>query len=219
MTSKNSSNADSYSGAPKAGAPLKKILVHMCCGPCSIIPLKNILKEEFEVHGYFYNPNIHPRGEFEKRLNGTKELAAHMGLDVLCDEEYRAVDFIRGMIESVDGATDEAGNPPEHTRCTYCYADRLEATAKAAKVHGYQAFTSSLLYSKYQNHAEIIELAEGIAAKYGVEFFYRDFREGWVEGIEKSKEIGLYRQKYCGCVYSLIDRYPKKYKKKRQAKQ
>ena len=216
MTSRSSSKTGGYSEAPVAGTPLKKILVHMCCGPCSIIPLKDLLKEEFEVHGYFYNPNIHPRAEFVKRLNGTKELAAYMELDVLYDEEYRAVEFIRGMIDSVDGRTDEAGRPPEHDRCTYCYAERIEATAKAAKVNNYQAFSSSLLYSKYQNHAEIIELAEGLAEKYGVAFFYRDFREGWVEGIEKSKEIGLYRQKYCGCIYSLIERYPKKYKKKAQ---
>ncbi len=220
MTSKNSFNpiASSAVKAPNDGAntlkPLSKILVHMCCGPCSIVPLKNILREEFEVHGFFFNPNIHPRAEFLKRLNGTKELAAHMGLHVLYDEEYRAVEFIRGLIGSVDGRTDQDGKPPEGERCSYCYSERLEATAKAAKAKGYEAFTSSLLYSKYQNHGEIIELAEGLSLKYGVDFFYRDFRDGWVEGIVESKEIGLYRQKYCGCIYSKIERYSKKKKVK-----
>ena len=199
---------------PSATIALKKILVHMCCGPCSIVPLKEVMKEEFELHGFFYNPNIHPRAEFNRRLEGTKQLASHMGLDVLYDEEYRAVDFIRGMIDSVDGAQDDLGNPPEGERCNFCYSDRLEATARAAKEHGYDAFTSSLLYSKYQNHAGIIELAEEFSRKYGVDFFYRDFRAGWAEGIEKSKEIGLYRQKYCGCIYSKIDRYTKKKKAK-----
>ncbi len=205
-----SSSRNSFETAPAPSGntdPLKKILVHMCCGPCSIVPLKEVLTEEFDVHGFFYNPNIHPRAEFERRLEGTKQLASHMGLDVLYDEEYRAVDFIRGMIDSVDGAVDDTGKPPEGERCTFCYSERLEATAKAAKEHGYQAFTSSLLYSKYQNHAEIIELAQELARKYGVQFFYRDFRVGWVEGIEKSKEIGLFRQKYCGCIYSKIERY------------
>ncbi len=187
-----------------------RILVHMCCGPCSIYPLKIILKEKSQVFGFFHNPNIHPYSEFKKRLSAVKKLAALLSLEVIYDEEYRPMAFIKGMKASLDSGDQGIGKPPEGPRCVYCYSERLEATARAAKINGFDAFSSSLLYSKYQNHEEIKRLALGFAEKYGVDFYYEDFRPGWQSGIGQSKEMGLYRQQYCGCIYSKMERYSKK---------
>lgn len=193
-----------------------RVLVHMCCGPCSIYPLKTILKERAQVFGFFHNPNIHPYSEFKLRLAAVKKLAALLSLEVIYDEEYRPTAFIKGMKASLNQGGHAgpggpgSGKPQEGPRCSYCYSERLEATARAAKANGFDAFSSSLLYSKYQNHEEIRRLGAGFAEKYGVGFYYEDFRPGWFDGIEQSKEMGLYRQKYCGCIYSRMERYSKK---------
>ncbi len=94
-------------------------------------------------------------------------------------------------------------------RCEHCYRMRLDAVAAETRNRGFQLFTSSLLYSKYQNHDLIRGVADEMARERGVEFYYEDFRAGWREGIVKSKELGLYRQQYCGCIFSERERYEK----------
>ncbi|HHL39561.1 MAG TPA: epoxyqueuosine reductase QueH [Deltaproteobacteria bacterium] len=183
---------------------MKRVLVHMCCGPCSIYPVKKMLEGEAEVTGYFHNPNIHPESEFRRRLDAVKRLAMLMRLDILCDEEYRPEEFVA---EVVGPHARDSRHPPFGERCRRCYALRLEATARLASSRGFDAFTSSLLYSRYQDHEAVRAEGERAARVHGVEFLYRDFREGWREGVEKSKEYGLYRQKYCGCIYSRFERY------------
>lgn len=190
------------------GAPAR-MLVHMCCGPCSIIPLKSILSGKAEVWGFFHNPNIHPRSEFLKRLEAVKALARLLSIDLVCHEEYRPMEFIKGMKEA---APSEDNFPPKGTRCSYCYSVRLEETARAARTGGFDAFSTSLLYSTSQKHEEIRSLGLALAEKYGVRFYYDDFRNGWQQGIDESKSMGLYRQKYCGCMYSRIERYSEKNK-------
>lgn len=182
----------------------------MCCGPCSIVPLKEVLKERAEVWGYFHNPNIHPRAEFQKRLNAAKKLASIMRLKVLFDEEYTPRAFIKGVKATGDGSRAFG------ERCVYCYSSRLEAVAKKAAELGFDAFTSSLLYSRYQDHEDIKRAGREFAEKYGVEFFYEDFRTGWIEGIEESRRLELYRQKYCGCIYSKVERAEEKRVKKEE---
>ncbi|MFQ5442846.1 MAG: epoxyqueuosine reductase QueH [Thermodesulfobacteriota bacterium] len=201
-------------GAKKKGR-VKKILVHMCCGPCSIYPLKVIMKEEAEITGFFHNPNIHPLSEFRSRLGAVKKLSRLMGLDVIYDEEYRPTSFIRNVKILTGKDAGEAKRPPFAERCAYCYSSRLEETARAGFELGFDAFTTSLLYSKYQNHADIVSRGFELEKKYGVEFFYRDFRGGWYEGINESRALGLYRQKYCGCIYSKIERDEEKRLRKR----
>lgn len=186
--------------------PSPRILCHVCCGPCSIFPLKTLLGENVEVWGFFYNPNIHPYAEFKRRLEATKTLSALLSVKMLYNEEYRPVEFTREMKASVGGVK----YPPYKERCAYCYSTRLEATAKAAKEGGFDGFTTSLLYSRYQMHDEIKKAGEELAGRYGVAFYYADFRAGWQAGIDESKAMGLYRQKYCGCIYSKIERYAKK---------
>ncbi len=94
-------------------------------------------------------------------------------------------------------------------RCTYCYEHRVEETARFAAEHGYEAFTSTLLASVYQNHEKIAEAAERFGEQYGVKFLYRDFRPNFRAGNQRARELGFYMQKYCGCVFSEADRYQK----------
>ncbi|KPJ63656.1 MAG: hypothetical protein AMJ45_07115, partial [Syntrophobacter sp. DG_60] len=97
----------------------------------------------------------------------------------------------------------------EENRCRFCYHTRLEATAQVAKKGKFDAFTTTLLYSKFQDHELIIDIGKSLAKRYGVSFLYEDFRAGWKEGIEVSKELNMYRQQYCGCIYSEKERFCK----------
>ncbi len=182
-----------------------KILMHLCCGPCTAYPLAVLRDQGHDVSGYFYNPNIHPFREFARRLAALKELAAGTGLGVAYVEEYGLTEYLRQVVHH------------EEKRCLLCYEMRLTAAARHARETGADAFTSSLLYSKYQQHALIRSAGERLAAEYGVAFYYQDFRIGWQQGIDMAVAMGLYRQPYCGCIYSERERYDPKLKKKRKA--
>jgi epoxyqueuosine reductase len=172
-----------------------KILLHICCGNCAIFPLDVLRSHQHQVHGLFFNPNIHPYQEFQRRREAAEQFARLSDLPVVWHDQYLLEDFLAAVSAA-----------PEQ-RCTYCYASRLEHTARTAAAEGFDAFTSSLLYSRYQRHEDIRELGEKLAQRYGVAFFYKDFRRGWQQGITASKAMGLYRQQYCGCIYSEKDRY------------
>ena len=174
-----------------------KLLLHICCGPCLIYPLKALRAEGFSVDGYFYNPNIHPYTEFKARMEAMEKYAASEGLRVASEVGYDMEEFLRRAVRHEDD------------RCGSCYEMRLRKTAQCAKDSGYDAFTSTLLYSKYQNHDLIVQIADVLARDIGIEFMYQDFREGWREGQETSRVIGMYRQKYCGCIYSEKERFLK----------
>lgn len=181
------------------------ILLHICCGPCTAYPLKVLREEGHEVQGWFHNPNIHPYQEFRRRLAALEEFSAARNLVVEYDREYGLREFLRQVVFH------------EEARCLKCYEMRLTKVAQRAKETGADAFTSTLLYSRYQNHAALKSLGERLAAEYGVAFYYRDFREGWQEGIDQSIEMGLYRQPYCGCIYSEEERYdPARRRKKKE---
>ncbi len=172
-----------------------KILLHICCAPCTIYPLRKLREEGHGVQGLFYNPNIHPYVEYRKRLDAVEEYAGAERLEVVRPEEYGVEDFLRNVVFR------------EKDRCRYCYEDRLAYAARVAAEGRFDGFTTTLLYSKFQNHALIKTLGEELARRFGVAFHYRDFREGWAEGVRISKERGIYRQQYCGCIYSEKDRY------------
>ncbi len=175
-----------------------KILLHICCANCAIYPLSRLKEESAEVVGYFFNPNIHPYLEYQKRLNTLKQYGEISKLEVLYCDEYRLEEFLRNV----------ASRPEE--RCHYCYTSRLEATAREAKQNHFDRFSTTLLYSIYQKHELVKEIGERIARETGVPFHYEDYRVGWKKGVEISKALGLYRQPYCGCIYSEKDRYLKK---------
>jgi predicted adenine nucleotide alpha hydrolase (AANH) superfamily ATPase len=172
-----------------------KLLLHICCAPCLVYPLGTLTQDGHELTGCFYNPNIHPSREYLKRLDTLRDYADQQALTVLWPEAYDMEAFLHRV------ALGEAD------RCDICYEMRLEYTAGLAKKRGFDGFTTTLLYSRYQKHDRIRAVAERLALKYGLSFHYRDFRIGWSEGIRISKEIGMYRQPYCGCIYSEKERF------------
>lgn len=174
------------------------LLLHICCAPCTIYPLKILRGEGMGVTGFFYNPNIHPYLEFKRRLDTLKEYSRQAELDVIYDETYYLREFLREVVGHED------------KRCGFCYTLRLREAAKVARKEKYDVFTTTLLYSRYQQHELIIKMAEDIAKEYSIPFYYRDFREGWQEGIDRSKALNLYRQPYCGCIYSEQERYDRR---------
>jgi predicted adenine nucleotide alpha hydrolase (AANH) superfamily ATPase len=174
-----------------------KLLLHTCCGPCSIYPVE-VLGGEAEVTGYFFNPNIHPYTEWRARRETLASYARSIDLPVLFDDGYLLEEFIRGVVNRED------------TRCSFCYAMRLKRTAEVAAREGFDAFSTTLLVSPYQKHQLIREIGEAVAGEAGVAFHYRDFRPGYRGAVERSRELAMYRQKYCGCIYSEKERYLKK---------
>jgi predicted adenine nucleotide alpha hydrolase (AANH) superfamily ATPase len=177
-----------------------KIFFHICCAPCALYPYYRMREEGMEPTGYFYNPNIHPYTEYKKRLDTVKEFSLRTGLDVICRDSYDLDEFL--SLTAGTGAN----------RCEHCYRMRLDAAGAAARENGFGTFTTSLLYSKYQKHDLITGIAKETATEHGIEFYYEDFRRGWREGIVESKAMGLYRQQYCGCIYSERERYQAKIK-------
>ncbi len=176
-----------------------RILLHICCGNCAIYPVKVLREQNHEITGYFYNHNIHPYQEFRQRLETTKEYAQQVELPVTYDEDYLLEEFLAAVADD-----------PEN-RCDYCYRSRLLATARRASAQNFTGFTTTLLYSRYQKHQEIIDFGHQLAKEFDLTFLDQDFRTGWNDGIQISKQMGLYRQQYCGCIYSEKDRYaPKK---------
>jgi len=172
-----------------------KILLHICCANCGIYPLERIKERGDEVVGYFFNPNIHPYQEYQKRLESLRQYSENVGLEVVYRDEYLLEEFLRNVSQR-----------PEE-RCQYCYSIRLEATAQEAKKRGLDQFSTTLLQSTHQNHQLIKETAERVAKEVGIPFYYEDFRKGWKRGVEVSRAMGLYRQQYCGCIYSEKERY------------
>lgn len=174
-----------------------KILLHICCAPCTIYPLEALRKETGRIEGLFFNPNIHPYLEYRKRLETLREFAKHASLAVEEAEDYPMEDFLR--------KTSFMGQD----RCSYCYEVRLRRTAAHARKGLFDAFTTTLLYSRHQKHDLIRQTGEAIAREMKVPFYYHDFRTGWEEGVRKSKEMEMYRQKFCGCIFSEKERFYK----------
>ena len=172
-----------------------RILLHICCAPCTIYPLRALREEGGEVSGVFINPNIHPYQEYRKRLETLEVYAGQEELPVVREDAYPLEDFVRQVAFR------------EEERCRYCYTLRITRAAQIARRDRYDAFTTTLLYSRYQKHDLIRSIAECAALRQGIPFLYRDFREGWSEGVRISKEIGMYRQSYCGCIYSEKERF------------
>lgn len=148
-----------------------------------------------DVTGYFFNPNIHPLTEFNKRLATLENFAQVSLLPLTIDKEYDLEAFLKGALEC------------GKDRCLFCYRIRLEKTFQKAVDDKVDAVTTTLLYSKYQRHDDIKVIGEELADNHGVRFLYRDFRAGWKEGVEESKRLNMYRQQYCGCIFSERDRY------------
>jgi predicted adenine nucleotide alpha hydrolase (AANH) superfamily ATPase len=155
----------------------------------------------------WYNPNIHPYTEYKNRRDTLSQYAAAQGLNLDMAGEYGLRLFIRGALPRLEeGAGDSGGEG----RCAWCYRIRLEKTAALAAERGYDGFCTTLLISPWQNHEAIGRIGQETAEKYGTVFLYRDFRPRFREGQKKAREMNLYMQKYCGCIFSEEERYLKK---------
>ncbi len=175
----------------------KKLLLHTCCAPCTTFVRGALEKEGYDVTGFFYNPNIHPYTEYEKRLTAMKLYSIETDFTVVYLDLYDIDNFFEMIFKKSE------------KRCLYCYMLRLHRTAAYAKEKGFDRFSTTLLLSPYQQHDLIAEAGNIVSKKIGIPFLYRDFRPGYKKSVEISKEMNLYRQKYCGCLYSERDRYRK----------
>ena len=176
-----------------------KLLLHICCGPCSIYPFEVLEKEGFSViAGFFYNPNVHPYGEYIARKSTMEDYARKRGFRVFF-HKYDMKNFFRNI----------CGSEEHGARCKICWRMRLEEAARFASQNGYTHFTTTLLVSPYQDQKEVRKTGEVAAKKYGVEFISRDFRDGFRLAQDKAKDEGMYRQKYCGCLFSEQERRKK----------
>ena len=173
-----------------------KLLLHTCCAPCSVYCIDSLRKKDIEPTVYWFNPNIHPYMEYKARRDCLKEYTKSINVEAIFEENYGLRDFCKNVVNNLD------------TRCQdYCYPVRLEQTAKYAKENGFDTISTTLLVSPYQKHEILANIAEQIAKKYDLQFLYRDFRVGFREGQAKARELGLYMQKYCGCIFSEESRY------------
>lgn len=177
-----------------------KLLLHICCAPCAVAITDKIQTDhEIDLHGLYYNPNIHPVEEFNKRKKSVEDLSEIYNMPITFDDE----DKLEYWREILGGEKKD--------RCKTCYSIRMEQSAKYAKENGFDAFTTSLLISPYQDHELLRLTGENMAVKYGLSFYYEDFRELYRKGREISRAKGFYMQKYCGCMYSYSESdHPKK---------
>ncbi|OIN98954.1 MAG: hypothetical protein AUJ49_12210 [Desulfovibrionaceae bacterium CG1_02_65_16] len=186
------------------------ILLHACCGPCSITCILRLRDMGLAPTLYFYNPNIHPLSEYLRRREGLIAVAGRLSVPVILPDQQDPGDaFPAPWLSRIASLGDAMADMAR--RCPLCYDIRLARAASTARALGFVRFSTTLLYSKYQNHQAILE-AGARHAEASLEFVGEDFRPGWQEGIRLSKEWGIYRQQYCGCVLSEFDRYQKKIK-------
>lgn len=175
----------------------KKILLHICCAPDGSVPVPDLIDEGWSVIGYFYGSNIHPCDEYARRLEAVKKLVSHNAIDCQIPA-YSPDEWLR----NVKGLENE---PEGGKRCTECFRTQFNAAASAAKSLGCEYMSTTLTISPHKNVNLINELGQSIAASHGLKWENRIWRKnnGFLRSVKLSKELGLYRQNYCGCVFSI----------------
>lgn len=177
-----------------------KLLMHSCCGPCSTECI-NRLKDYFDITVIYYNPNIEPKSEYEKRKSEQIRFLNEVNIPLM-DADYEN-ELYRDKTKSLQ-------NEPEGgARCSVCFLLRLEYTAKKAIENNYDYFTTTLTVSPHKNSQVINKIGERVGKEIGIKYLYADFKkkDGYKKSIEYAKEYNLYRQNYCGCLYSKEDVY------------
>ena len=174
----------------------KKILLHACCAICSGYPISLLKDMGYSVIVYFYNPNIFPYTEYQKRLEAEKTLCEHFGVELIVGE-YNPSEYY----EYVKGLEDE---PEKGARCDKCFKLRLTKTAELAKSLGIKEFTTSMVISPHKNYEKLTKIGNSIADKYSIEYLSTNFRkqDGFLKTNQISKSLNLYRQNYCGCKFA-----------------
>ena len=190
---------------------LRKLLMHCCCAPCftyieNDIKLNGILnedgkKEKVDLTACFYNPNIHPRVEYERRKNAFIKFCKIKECKNVIIDEYNMKDYVRFVVENV-------GKDKKYkVRCEYCYYMRLKKVFEYAKENEFDVVATTLTISPYQNHTLIEKAGRRLEKEYGVKYLTTDYREHFREGQNMARELGIYMQKYCGCIFSFEERY------------
>ena len=174
---------------------MSTLLLHACCGPCSTYTVEHLRGQGYELTALWYNPNVHPFQEHQLRLESMQRLAQAVDLPMIVLEGYDFVLYLRAVVGR------------ESERCLHCFRLRLTKTAELAKQDGFDAFTTTLLISPYQKHELLRQIGEDVAAETGIPFLYQDLRPGFSQSRKLSKEYNLYRQQYCGCIYSEWERH------------
>lgn len=173
-------------------SPTEKLLLHICCAPCATVPIKRLEERGFEVMGFFYNPNIQPPSEYKLRMKQLNKL----NIQVIYGEyePWRWFQLTRGYYDEPEGGK----------RCVICIRMRLEQTALMAKKLGIKYFTTTLTVSPYKNADMINAIGYELGITYGINFLQENFkkRDGYKESIRIAKALNLYRQHYCGCIFS-----------------
>jgi len=178
-----------------------KLLLHACCGPCSSYVVE-YLSKYFDITIYYYNPNTYPEAEFNRRLDELNKFINNFNNKIkVIEENYNPIEFYNN-IKGLEHLGEKS------RRCYNCYKLRMNKAALYAKENNFAYFTTTLSISPYKNANWINEIGSKLENKIGVKYLYSDFKkkDGYKRSLELSKEYGLYRQEYCGCVYSKEER-------------
>ena len=184
-----------------------KLLLHACCADCALKFLEGAKNEDLEATIYYYNSNIHPRAEYTARLKAMQQVAAEKNVKIIIPD-WKPKDYFEKIKPTPNPSLDKEGrtNLDRPNRCIKCWNLRLEATAKYAHENGYDTFSSTLVTSEYQDQEKIEKIAINMANKYKIKFWKPK------EMCCDLKTSGFYKQFFCGCVYSMKERYEEKYK-------
>jgi predicted adenine nucleotide alpha hydrolase (AANH) superfamily ATPase len=165
-----------------------------------VYPFAELIRAGHQPTGFWYNPNIQPYREYRQRLEALRQFEEQSGFDIVYVDSYDLEGHLRKVMADLE------------RRCWHCFDMRLSRTAEYARDNGFDAFTTTLLVSPYQNHDFIAEVGAKLQMEYDVRFYGADFEVGYREGKQKAYEMGLYMQKYCGCIFSERERYEKRKK-------
>lgn len=171
-----------------------RVLLHACCGPCLLEPIDD-LSSEHEVTVAYANPNIHPAQEYEHRRDTLIAHCEETGVSVV-ELDYDPADWMRAV-------SGHESDPAE--RCRRCYLLRMSMVAESAKTEGYDAFATTLTISPYQDEKTIREVGEAVSQQFDVAYLHQDYRERYRDATRRSRELGMYRQNYCGCLLSDLE--------------
>ena len=174
---------------------MKSVLIHCCCAHCTAYTVDYWRQQGYEVSAFWYNPNIHPYMEHQHRLEAIKSLAQEKNLPLIVAEGYDMIEYFRQVVGH------------ESQRCQYCFRLRLSKTVEIARQMSLDAFTTTLLISPDQKHDLLREVGDELAEEKGIEFLYADLRKRYSDSRHLTKPLNLYRQQYCGCVYSEWERH------------
>ncbi|MFA5317417.1 MAG: epoxyqueuosine reductase QueH [Dehalococcoidales bacterium] len=173
----------------------KDMLLHVCCAHCAAYTVNHWRNQGYRVTAFWYNPNIHPYQEYLKRLEAVQTLTREMDFPLVIAPDYDITSYFRMV----------AGDESE--RCRHCFHLRLGKTAMTAREMGLAGFSSTLLISPHQRHDILREIGEAVAVEAGSEFLYADLRKRYSDSRHLTKPLEIYRQQYCGCLYSEWERY------------